>query len=60
MFKAFLLATWYNRKLTPIRARIEKIFSTFKRSYQLRATRWIGLGPTLQVHLAVIAYNVKR
>ncbi len=50
-----------NRKLAPIRARIEKIFGTWKRSYHLRAVRWMGLAKAkLQVHLAVVAYNVKR
>ncbi|MGH6853582.1 MAG: transposase, partial [Methylocella sp.] len=50
-----------NRKLAPIRARIEKIFGTWKRSYHFRAMRWTGLAKAkLQVHFAVIAYNVKR
>ncbi|MGH6869197.1 MAG: transposase, partial [Methylocella sp.] len=35
-----------NRKLAPIRARIEKIFGTWKRSYHFRAMRWVGLGPS--------------
>jgi transposase, IS5 family len=51
----------HNRPLRPIRASIEKIFGTWKRSYHFRAMRWIGLGKArLQVHLAAIAYNVKR
>ena len=51
----------HNRLLRPIRARIEKIFGTWKRSYRFRCMRWIGLSKArLQVHLAVIAYNVKR
>jgi transposase, IS5 family len=51
----------HNRPLRPIRARIEKIFGTWKRSYRLRAMRWIGLAKAkLQVHLAAIAYNLKR
>jgi IS5 family transposase len=51
----------HNRPLRPIRARIEKIFGTWKRSYHFRAMRWLGLGKArLQVHLAAIAYNVKR
>jgi IS5 family transposase len=50
-----------NRKLAPIRARIEKIFGTWKRSYHFRAMRWVGLAKArCQVHLAVIAYNVRR
>jgi transposase, IS5 family len=50
-----------NRPLRPIRARIEKIFGTWKRSYRFRHMRWIGLSKAkLQVHLAVIAYNFKR
>jgi len=51
----------HNRPLRPIRARIEKIFGTWKRSYHFRAMRWLGLGKAkLQVHLAAIAYNIKR
>lgn len=51
----------HNRPLRPIRARIEKIFGTWKRSYHFRCMRWLGLSKAkLQVHLAVIAYNVKR
>jgi transposase, IS5 family len=50
-----------NRPLCPIRARVEKIFGTWKRSYRLRQMRWIGLAKaTLQIHLAAIAYNYKR
>jgi transposase, IS5 family len=48
----------HNRPLRPIRARIEKIFGTWKRSYHFRAMRWIGLAKAkCQVHLAVIAYK---
>jgi transposase, IS5 family len=51
----------YNRPLKPIRACIEKIFGTWKRSYHFRAMRWTGLAKArVQVHLAAIAYNVKR
>jgi IS5 family transposase len=51
----------HNRPLRPIRARIEKIFGTWKRSYRFRCMRWVGLAKAkLQVHLAVIAYNFKR
>ncbi len=51
----------HNRPLRPNRSRVEKIFGTWKRSYHFRSMRWIGLAKArLQVHLAVIAYNVKR
>jgi transposase, IS5 family len=51
----------HNRPLRPIRSRIEKIFGTWKRSYHFRCMRWLGLAKAkLQVHLAAIAYNVKR
>jgi IS5 family transposase len=51
----------HNRALRPIRGRIEKIFGTWKRSYHFRSMRWLGLAKAkLQVHLAAIAYNVKR
>jgi hypothetical protein len=43
-----------------VRARIEKIFGTWKRSYRFRAMRGTGLAKArLQVHLAAVAYNVK-
>jgi len=58
----FLPKDW--RRITArcaLRARIEKIFGTWKRSYRFRHMRWIGLSKAkLQVHLAVIAYNFKR
>jgi hypothetical protein len=51
----------HNRPLRPIRARIEKIFGTWKRSYRFRAMRWLGLAKAkCQVHLAAIAYSIKR
>ena len=51
----------HNRKLAPIRSRIEKIFGTWKRSYHFRSMRWMGLAKArLQIHLAAIAYNMKR
>ena len=51
----------HNRPLRRIRSRIEKIFGTWKRSYNFRRMRWIGLAKArLQIHLAAIAYNVKR
>jgi hypothetical protein len=31
----------HNRPPRPIRARIEKIFGTWKRSYRFRSMRWI-------------------
>lgn len=51
----------HNRPLRPIRSRIEKIFGTWKRSYHFRSMRWLGLAKAkCQVHLAAIAYNLKR
>lgn len=51
----------HNRPLRPIRSRIEKIFGTWKRSYHFRCMRWLGLAKAkCQVHLAAIAYNLKR
>lgn len=44
-----------------MRARIEKVFGTCKRSYGLRRMRWYGLAKAgLQVRLAAIAYNLRR
>ena len=51
----------HDRLLRPIRARIERIFGTWNRSDRFRCMQWIGLSKArLQVHLAVIADNVKR
>ncbi len=51
----------HNAKVQRVRCRIEKVFSTCKRSYGLRRMRWIGLAKAgLQVRLAVIAYNLRR
>ncbi len=44
-----------------VRARIEKVFGTRKRSYGLRRMRWRGLGKCrLQVYLTATAYNLRR
>lgn len=51
----------WNRPIHRVRARIEKIFGTWKRSYGLRRMRWRGLPKaTAQVHLTALAYNLKR
>ena len=54
------LEAW-NQPIHRVRARIEKIFGTWKRSYGLRRMRWRGLAKAaVQVHLTAIAYNLKR
>lgn len=54
------LEAW-NQPIHRVRARIEKIFGTAKRSYGLRRMRWRGLvKAALQVRLTAIAYNIKR
>lgn len=51
----------FNAPIHRVRARIEKIFGTWKRSYGLRRMRWIGIvKAAAQVHLTAIAYNLKR
>lgn len=51
----------YNQPIHRIRARIEKIFGTWKRSYGLRRMRWRGLAKAgVQIRLTAIAYNMKR
>jgi transposase, IS5 family len=51
----------WNRPIHRVRARIGKIFGTWKRSYGLRRMRWRGLAKaSIQVHLTAIAYNLKR
>lgn len=54
------LQAW-NQPIHRVRARIEKIFGTWKRSYGLRRMRWRGLAKAAaQLHLTAIAYNLKR
>jgi IS5 family transposase len=51
----------WNQSIHRGRARIEKIFGTWKRSYGLRRVRWRGLAKAaLQIRLTAIAYNMKR
>jgi transposase, IS5 family len=51
----------HNAKVQGVRARIEKVFGTCKRSYGLRRMRWLGLAKAgLQVRLTAIAYNLRR
>ncbi len=54
------LAAWYGA-IQRVRARVEKIFGTWKRCYGLRRMRWRGLArATAQVHFTATAYNLKR
>jgi transposase, IS5 family len=50
-----------NGAIHRVRAQIEKIFGTWKRSYGLRRMRWRGLAKAaLQVRLTAMAYNLRR
>ena len=51
----------HNAAVRHVRCRVEKVFSTWKRSYGLRRMRWLGLAKAgLQVRLAAMAYNLRR
>lgn len=51
----------WNQPIHRVRARVEKIFGTWKRCYGLRRMRWRGLAKAaVQVYLTAIAYNLKR
>ena len=51
----------HNAEGRRVRARIEKVFGTAKRSYGLRRMRWLGLAKAgLQVRLTAMAYNLRR
>jgi len=51
----------HNAEVRRVRARIEKVFGTWKRCYGLRRMCWLGLAKTgLQVRLAAMAYNLRR
>ena len=50
-----------NRVIHRIRARVEKIFGTWKRSYGFRRMRWRGLANArLKARLTATAYNLTR
>ena len=50
-----------NRAIHRVRARVEKIFGTRKRSYGFRRMRWRGLAKAhLQARLTATAYNLTR
>ena len=51
----------WNAPIHRVRARIEKIFGVWKRSYGWRRMRWRGLDKAeLQVRLTATAYNLRR
>ena len=51
----------HNAEVRRVRARIEKVFGTAKRSYGPRRMRWPALANAgLQVRLTAIAYNLRR
>ena len=53
--------TAHSTQVRRVRARIEKVFGTSKRSYGLRRMRWLGLAKAgLQVRLTAIAYNLRH
>jgi IS5 family transposase len=54
------LEAW-NAPIQRVRARIEKIFGTWKRCYGLRRMRWRGIDRArAQVHFTATAYNLQR
>jgi transposase, IS5 family len=53
--------TAWNRTVSSVRCRVEKIFGTSKRSYGLGRARYVGLARvSLQAHLTFLAYNLTR
>jgi IS5 family transposase len=54
------LAAW-NGAIQRVRARVEKIFGTWKRCYGMGRMRWRGLArAAAQVHFTATANNLKR
>jgi IS5 family transposase len=50
-----------NRLIAPIRAAVERVFGTLKRSYGYRSVRYYTLAAnTTQLLLLVTAYNLRR
>ena len=59
--EALTRLTDHNKAVRWVRARMEKVFGTCKRSYGLRRMRWLGLARAgLQVRLTAMAYNLRR
>lgn len=55
------LQTAFNRKMSGLRAPVERTFAILKVHYHLRKTRYIGLARTaVQITLACMAMNIKR
>ena len=51
----------HNAEVRRVRARIEKVFGTAKRSYGLHRMRWLGLARAgLQIWLTAMADNLRR
>jgi transposase, IS5 family len=50
-----------NRLISPIRAAVERVFGTLKRSYGYTRVRYVGLAANAtQLRLLVLAYNLRR
>jgi len=59
--EALTRLTDHNKVVRWVRARMEKVFGTCKRSYGPRRMRWLGLARAgLQVRLTAMAYNLRR
>lgn len=53
--------TAFNKRVSKIRASVERVFAVLKQHYRLRRTRYRGLDRTAtQIHLAIMAMNLKR
>lgn len=57
--------TWaqvaFNKRITPLRAPVERTFAVLKLHYHMRRTRYLGLmKASVQITLAVMAMNIKR
>lgn len=53
--------TEFNRRMSRLRAPVERVFAVLKLHYHLRRTRYIGLTRTaVQITLACMAMNLKR
>jgi len=51
----------FNKRMTKLRAPVERVFAVLKLHYRLRRTRYLGLRRTaVQITLACMAMNLKR
>src|SRR3954465_10454448 len=52
--------TWFNKAVAPVRAGVERLFATMKRTYGYRRVRYLGLAREVQLQAMCAAINLRR